>query len=130
MTRLSADQAEQSAAGKEHDAEQDEAKEELPALGDAAEHVFEEHEDHGAGDRPEQPSLAAENDEHDQFTRHVPGEHRRADEAIEVGIERAGKSGDHGGGGEGDEANIEGRDANGGQTRSVLPRRLQCGAEA
>src|SRR5687767_4040334 len=97
MASFPRQQADKPPARKQDDAKQDKAEEELPTLGEAAENGFEQHEKHGAGNRSEQPARAAQNDEHNEFARHLPGEHRGADEAIEIGKQRAGESGHHGG---------------------------------
>src|SRR5690606_33862166 len=54
MPGLSGEKPHKAAARKEHRAEQDQAKEGLPALRQSAQHVFEDHEQHGTGQRPEQ----------------------------------------------------------------------------
>src|SRR5690606_27691485 len=80
MARFARNKAKQPLACEQDDAEQDQAEEELPVFGDAAQREFEQHIDDGSGDRAEQTGLAAEDDEHDQLARHLPGQHRRADE--------------------------------------------------
>ena len=64
MARLSGDEADQAAAREQHDAEQDEPEEELPALGQAAEHEFEQHEQSiapatGPNSRPVPPRMTS-----------------------------------------------------------------------
>ena len=56
MARPPCDEADDTAAREKHDAEQDETEEELPAFGQSAEREFEQHVEHRAGDRPEQPA--------------------------------------------------------------------------
>src|SRR5690606_2415737 len=75
MARLPGHEADNAAAREQHDAEQDEAEEELPALGQPAEHEFQQNIEDGAGDRPEQAARTAEDDQHDQFARHLPRHH-------------------------------------------------------
>src|SRR5690606_19920883 len=84
MTHLARDQTDDAAAREKHDAEQDEAEEKLPALGDAAEHEFEQHREDRAGHGPEQPPRSTEDDQHDQLSRHVPRHHGGGHEAVEV----------------------------------------------
>src|SRR5690606_25947765 len=122
-------QADDAAAREQYDAEQGEPQEELPALGDAAQPELQHDEDHRAHDRTEQTPDAAEDDEHDELARHLPGQHGGADEAVEVREERTGEPGDHAGDDEGGEADAIGPDADRGDAHLVLSARLQCGAE-
>ena len=83
-----------------------------------------------ADQRAAEPADAAEDDEDDQLAREVPGEHRRADEAVEVGVERPGEAGDHRREDEGGEADVERADADAGQAQRVLPGHVEGEAEA
>src|SRR5690606_35672735 len=93
MPGLSGEKPNKASPRKEYRTEQDQAKEELPALRQSTQYVFEDHEQHGAGQRPEQATDTAQDNQHDQFTRHVPGEHGRADEAVEISEQRPRKAG-------------------------------------
>src|SRR5690606_4103126 len=57
------EQPDQPAAREQHDAEQHEPEEQLPAFGQAAKDEFEHHEQHRAGHRASEPADAAENDQ-------------------------------------------------------------------
>jgi len=124
------DQANEATPGEQQHGQQRRTQEELPVLGDAAEGVFEQHEQAGADHRAEQPRDPAQDDEHHNLARQVPGHHRRTDEAVEIGIERAGEAGDHAGYHEGRELDPVGRQAECGDASLVLADRLQCHAEA
>jgi hypothetical protein len=124
MTRLADKQTNDAAARKQHDAEQYQAEEELPALGKTTERELEKDEQHRASDGTEQPAGAAEDDKDDQFAGHLPGDHRRADEAVQIRVERTGDTGDHAGQDEGSEPDLERLDAERGEADIVLPRRL------
>ena len=72
---------------------------------------FEEDVERGADQRAAGAADAAEDDEDDELAREVPGEHRRADEAVEVGVERAGEADGHRREDEGGQADVERADA-------------------
>src|SRR3546814_9263039 len=95
MARLAAQQADDAAAREQHHRQQDEPEHELPAVGPAAEEALQQDEERGAGERPEEAPDTAEDDEDADLARALPGQHRWADEAVQLGIERAREAGPH-----------------------------------
>src|SRR3546814_9419488 len=87
----SSDLADDAAAREEHHGQQDEAEHELPAVGPAADESLQQDEESGAGERPEEAPDAAEDDEDDDLAGTLPRQHRRADETVQLGKERAGE---------------------------------------
>src|SRR3546814_9324014 len=86
----SSDLADDAAAREEHHGQQDEAEHERPAVGPAADESLQQDEESGAGERPEEAPDAAEDDEDDDLAGTLPRPHRRADETVQRGKDRAG----------------------------------------
>src|SRR3546814_18697068 len=86
--------------------QQDEAEHELPAVGPAADESLQQDEESGAGERPEEAPDAAEDDEDDDLAGTLPRQHRRADETVQLGKERAGEPRHHGREGRSEERSV------------------------
>src|SRR5918996_2105290 len=130
MTRRSRDEADQAAAREQHDAQEDQAQDQLPALGDPADDGLQQDEQGSAGERPEQPADAAQNHEDHDLAGLMPGQHRRTDEAVQLDEQGAGQPCDHRGQHEGHELDRIRRDTHGSEPPLVLAGALQRRTEA